>query len=196
VRSCLKTFAKSSWRDRRNGIRRSYSHRLNTSAQLRRLTKSILRMLIQSLEKVGKLFPRIGLVRYANAGSDKYCARARPENGQGVSVLIMNTRWKRTRPSSRSGGVFFLIIGTLVALLGLYRYWYRPHSQRDQSIRFPYLGMADYRACIISSQPHAPHEIDFETASRCAIANDSYRPAEAAFTAFRSKVKPFFDTFN
>jgi hypothetical protein len=69
-------------------------------------------------------------------------------------------------------------------------------SQRDQSIRFPYLGMADYRACIISSQPHAPHEIDFETASRCAIANDSYRPAEAAFTAFRSKVKPFFDTFN
>lgn len=68
-------------------------------------------------------------------------------------------------------------------------------SQRDQSIRFPYLSVADRRACIISNHPHVPHKIDFETARRCAIANNSYSSAEAAFSAFRNKVNDFTDRF-
>jgi hypothetical protein len=68
-------------------------------------------------------------------------------------------------------------------------------SQRDQSIRDPYLSLADRRACIIFSQPHGAHEIDFDTASQRAIANDSYGPASSAFYAFRDRVSDFAGRF-
>jgi|HubBroStandDraft_1064217.scaffolds.fasta_scaffold75127_1 rubredoxin len=68
-------------------------------------------------------------------------------------------------------------------------------SQRDQSIRDPYLSVADRRACIRLSQPHSPHDIDFEAASHRALANDSYRPAFSAWDAFREKVLDFAGRF-
>jgi hypothetical protein len=68
-------------------------------------------------------------------------------------------------------------------------------SQRDQSIRDPYLSVADRRACIKLSQPHSPHDIDFEAASHRALANDSYRPACSAWDAFREKVFDFAGRF-
>ena len=68
-------------------------------------------------------------------------------------------------------------------------------GQRDQSIRDPYLGTDDRRACITLSQPHGAHEIDFEAARQRAMANDSYGPASAAFYAFRDRVSDFAGRF-
>lgn len=63
--------------------------------------------------------------------------------------------------------------------------------QKDQSIRDPYLSSGDRRACIVSSQPHSAHEIDFEAARQRAIANEPYAAASAAFLAFRDRVRDF-----
>lgn len=67
--------------------------------------------------------------------------------------------------------------------------------QKDQSIRDPYLSSSDRRACIVNSQPHGVHEIDFETARQRAIANEPYAAAAAAFTAFRTRVRDFAGRF-
>lgn len=67
--------------------------------------------------------------------------------------------------------------------------------QKDQSLRDPYLSIADRRACIQNSQPHSAHEIDFEVARQRARANESYAAATEAFVAFRGRVRDFAGRF-
>jgi rubredoxin len=69
-------------------------------------------------------------------------------------------------------------------------------GQWDQSIRDPYLGIDDLRACISLSHPNGAHEIDFDVARQRAIANESYGPAWAAFHAFQAKVGDFGGRFD
>jgi hypothetical protein len=69
-------------------------------------------------------------------------------------------------------------------------------TQRDQSIRAPYLSVGDRRASITLAQPHGAHEIDFEAAGQRALANDSYGPACQAFHAFHAKVSDFAGRFD
>jgi rubredoxin len=69
-------------------------------------------------------------------------------------------------------------------------------GQRDQSIRDPYLGIDDRRACISLSHPNGAHEIDFDVARQRAVANESYGPAWAAFHAFQAKVSDFGGRFD
>lgn len=64
-------------------------------------------------------------------------------------------------------------------------------SQRDQSIRYPYLSIEDRRACIVLAQAHGAHKIDFEIAAQRASANYSYDSASQAYFAYRTKVDNF-----
>lgn len=69
-------------------------------------------------------------------------------------------------------------------------------TQRDQSIRDPYLSVADRRACITFVQPNNAHVIDFDVAAERALANDSYSPAREALYAFRARVGDFAGRFD
>jgi rubredoxin len=64
-------------------------------------------------------------------------------------------------------------------------------GQRDQSIREPHLSIEDRRACIVRSQSHAPHEIDYEIAAQRAVANESYAAALSAHFALSNRVRGF-----
>ncbi|MCP1913347.1 rubredoxin [Bradyrhizobium elkanii] len=67
--------------------------------------------------------------------------------------------------------------------------------QKDQSIRDPHLSIGDRCACILNSEPHSAHEIDFEVARQRARTNESYAAASDAFLAFRGRVRDFAGRF-
>lgn len=69
-------------------------------------------------------------------------------------------------------------------------------TQRDPSLTSPYLSLSDRRDCIKRSQPHSPHEIDFDIAARHARSNESFRSPAEAFLSFLALVRDFTGRYN
>lgn len=68
-------------------------------------------------------------------------------------------------------------------------------GQKHQSIRDPYLSLADRRSCISLSRANSPHDINFDIASEHAIRNEPYGAASHAYNTFRARVSEFVGRF-
>ena len=161
-------------------------------------------MSIPSLPRAGRLPPRTGLVLCANVISGKFSARARPRRWTGGirshSEFVLErdpcviANRQRLFPDCRNDIFVRNIVPVLLcsdcAGIGA------ALTQRDQSIRDPYLSVADRRATIMVAQPHCAHEIDFEAAAQRALANNSHGPAYQAFNAFLARVSDFAGRFD